>query len=229
MFKRIQITPASDRSILIKFDNDISEKAHYHTAHYSNILLSSYCSYIKNISPAYNSILIRLKDQITINEMHKELNNLFENEVNIKQLKTKTIKVPVCYDSEYSPDMERVMKYTGFNRDVIIKKHSTAEYSVYFLGFSPGFPYIGGMEDSLETPRLKKPRTIVPAGSIAIGGKQTGIYPMESPGGWNIIGRTYLNLFDWKNVEKMPIKMGSKIEFYPINKDEFLSKKNTLK
>lgn len=229
MLKKIQIITASDRSILIKFKNDISVRAHNYTAHYSNIILSSYSSYIKNISPAYNSILIRLKDQITINEMHKELNKLFGNEIKVNQSKTKTIKIPVCYDNEYSLDMERVMTYTGFNIDTIIKKHSTVEYLVYFLGFSPGFPYIGGMDDSLETPRLKRPRTVVPAGSVAIGGKQTGIYPMESPGGWNIIGRTYLNLFDWKNVEKMPINMGSKITFYPISKDEFLSKKNILK
>ena len=229
MLKKIQIITASDRSILIKFKNDISVRAHNYTTHYSNIILSSYSSYIKNISPAYNSILIRLKDQITINEMHKELNKLFSNEIKVNQSKTKTIKIPVCYDKEYSLDIKRVMTYTGFNIDTIIKKHSTVEYLVYFLGFSPGFPYIGGMDDSLETPRLKKPRTVVPAGSVAIGGKQTGIYPMESPGGWNIIGRTYLNLFDWKNVEKMPINMGSKITFYPISKDEFLSKKNILK
>ena len=227
MNKIPSIKPASDRSIIIEFGDNISEQAHSHIVYFSDILLGSHSNDIKNISPAYNSILVRLKDGITISHMLKSIKNIFKDKIKIKDPPANTIKIPVCYESEYAPDIERVMKYTGFSKDTIIKKHVSAQYLVYFLGFSPGFPYIGGMDKSLETPRLKSPRTKVPAGSVAIGGKQTGIYPMQSPGGWNIIGRTHLNLFEWSDIENMPIKMGCKIEFYSISKDELLNAENS--
>jgi len=225
MIKKPIIKPASDRSIIIEFGNDILEQAHSQIVYYSNVLLNSYSSGISNISPAYNSILVRLKDGIAMSHMIKNIKEIFEDKSNIKDSPTNTIKIPVCYEKEYAPDMERVMKYTGLSKNTIIEKHVSAQYLVYFLGFSPGFPYIGGMDKSLITPRLKSPRTKVPAGSVAIGGKQTGIYPMQSPGGWNIIGRTHLTLFEWNDIENMPIKMGCKIEFYSISKDELLKAK----
>ena len=222
------VKPASDRSILIQFGSKISEKIHEHIVYYSNVLLNSHASYINNISPAYCSILVRLKNDVVMDEMLFKLKDIFNNQTKIEIPPSKTIKIPVCYEGEFSPDIERVMKYTGYSKNEIITKHISGNYLVYFIGFSPGFPYIGGMDHKLETPRLKTPRTVVPAGSVAIGGSQTGIYPIQSPGGWNIIGRTYLTLFEWKNIDDSLIKIGSKIEFYPITKDEFLMFRKSL-
>ena len=216
------VKPASDRSILIQFGSKISEDIHKQIVYYSNILLNSQSSYIHNISPAYCSILVRLKNEVTMDEMLLKLKDIFNNQKAIKAPPSKNIKIPVCYEGEFSPDIKRVMKYTGYSKNEIITKHISGNYLVYFIGFSPGFPYIGGMDHSLETPRMKTPRTVVPAGSVAIGGSQTGIYPIQSPGGWNIIGRTHLTLFEWENIDNSLIKIGTKIEFYPITKDEFL-------
>ena len=175
------VKPASDRSILIQFGSKISEDIHKQIVYYSNILLNSQSSYIHNISPAYCSILVRLKNEVTMEEMLFKLKDIFNNQTAIKAPPSKTIKIPVCYEEEFSPDIERVMKYTGYSKNEIITKHISGNYLVYFIGFSPGFPYIGGMDHTLETPRLKTPRTVVPAGSVAIGGNQTGIYPIQSP------------------------------------------------
>ena len=209
MIKDPIVKPASDRSILIQFGSKISEDIHEQIVYYSNVILNSQSSYIHNISPAYCSILVRLKNEATMDEMLFKLKDIFNNQKAIKAPLSKNIKIPVCYEGEYSPDIERVMKYTGYSKNEIITKHISGNYLVYFIGFSPGFPYIGGMDHTLETPRLKTPRTVVPAGSVAIGGNQTGIYPIQSPGGWNIIGRTYLSLFEWKNIDDSLIKIFS--------------------
>ena len=222
------IKPASDRSVMIQFGSKISAETHQMVASYTEILLESYNRYIKTISPAYCTILIRLNNDIMINEMVSELKSLLKHPIKLNKTTPQTIKIPVCYESEFAPDMDKVMKHTGYSHDEIIDKHTSGEYLVYFIGFSPGFPYIGGMDDTLTTPRLTTPRKIVPSGSVAIGGRQTGIYPLQSPGGWNIIGRTYLTLFQTENINNSLIKIGNKIQFYPITKDEFLLTQNSI-
>lgn len=134
----------------------------------------------------------------------------------------KTIRIPVCYEGkEFAPDLERVCANARLSEEEAVRIHSSTDYLIYMMGFLPGFPYLGGMDERLETPRLETPRTKIPAGSVAIGGKQTGLYPMESPGGWNIIGRTPLKVFD---IERDPVflyKAGDKIRFEPISKEDF--------
>ena len=222
------IKPASDRSILIQFGSKISEETHQMVVCYTEILLESFNRYIKTISPAYCTILIRLNNDIMINETISELKSLLKQPIKLNKTTPQTIKIPVCYEQEFAPDMDKVMKHTGYSNDEIIEKHSSGEYLVYFIGFSPGFPYIGGMDHTLTTPRLTTPRKIVPTGSVAIGGSQTGIYPLQSPGGWNIIGRTHLTLFQTENINNSLIKIGNKIQFYPITKDEFLLSQNSI-
>ena len=221
MFETPKILPASDRTILIHFGNKISEDIHKDVLHYSQVLVESFDSLINNISPGYCSILIRLQGKVSMNQSISLIRKIFNNDTHINISPSRTVNIPVCYDGEFSPDMKRVMKYTGYSRDEVIDRHVSGSYLVYFIGFSPGFPYMGGMDTSLETPRQKTPRTIVPAGSVAIGGKQTGIYPIESPGGWNIIGKTYLPLFNWNDINSNPIQMGYKIQFHAISKNKF--------
>ena len=227
MFKKPKLKAASDRSILIEFDFKISEESLKSIKFYSDILLDSYKDKIEGLSPSYSSILIRMKDDIKMKDMINKLKKIFKKKLPPKiNHQSKTIKIPVCYEDEFAPDIQRIISYTGYSKDEIIIRHTAANYVVYFIGFSPGFPYIGGMDHSLETPRLNTPRTIVPAGAVAIGGNQTGIYPIESPGGWNIIGRTYYTIFDWQNIGECILNIGSKIEFYSISKNEYMRFKN---
>ena len=122
---------------------------------------------------------------------------------------------------DYGKDMQRVERFSGLNEKEIIQKHQSGNYLVYFLGFSPGFPYMGGMDQVLKTPRLKTPRKCVPQGSVAIAGQQTGIYPFSSPGGWNLIGRTPLEIFNLSNPKNSLIQMGDKVQFKSISKNKY--------
>ena len=133
----------------------------------------------------------------------------------------RVVEVPVCYDPEFALDLAEVEKHTGLNAAQIVERHSVAEYLVHCLGFTPGFPYLSGLPGELATPRRAVPRTKVPAGSVAIGGRQAGIYPLSSPGGWNIIGRTSLVLFDANREEPALLHPGDRVKFRPISRDKF--------
>jgi KipI family sensor histidine kinase inhibitor len=132
------------------------------------------------------------------------------------ELQCRLIEIPVRYGGADGPDLEDVARHTGLTPEGVIERHASVEYLVYFLGFSPGFPYLGGMPAELATPRLSTPRKRVPAGSVAIGGAQTGIYSVESPGGWRLIGHTPLPLFDPSHHPPAFLQMGDSIRFVPV-------------
>jgi inhibitor of KinA len=136
-------------------------------------------------------------------------------------LKFSEIEIPVCYDNEFGFDLDEVARGAGLNPKEVIDLHSGAEYRVHCVGFIGGFPFLGGLPVKLATPRRETPRKEVPAGSIGIGGKQTGIYPIKSPGGWNIIGRTPLRLFDPQKNPPGLLRAGDHVRFRPISRGEF--------
>ena len=127
--------------------------------------------------------------------------------------------IPVCYGGDFGPDLAFVAKHAGLTEAEVIRRHTGRDYRIYMLGFLPGFPYLGGLDPRLFTPRLQNPRTAIPAGSVGIGGEQTGIYPVASPGGWQLIGRTPLDLFD---PERPPrYAAGDCIRFTAITAEQF--------
>jgi len=135
--------------------------------------------------------------------------------------KPRLIEVPVCYDAEFALDLEMVAQHCGFAPNEVVARHAAARYNVRCVGFTPGFPYLSGLPAKLATPRRETPRTAVPVGSVAIGGAQTGIYPLRSPGGWNIIGRTPLRLFDLTREPAALLRAGDRVRFMPIRREEF--------
>lgn len=128
-------------------------------------------------------------------------------------LSASTLEIPVRYGGQYGPDLERVSQHSGLTPDQVIARHSEARYRVYCLGFQPGFAYLGGLPEELATPRQAEPRLRVPAGSVAIGGRQTGIYPAASPGGWNLIGQTTLPLFQLHRQPACLLQPGMEVRF----------------
>ncbi|MFN2622796.1 MAG: 5-oxoprolinase subunit PxpB [Chthoniobacterales bacterium] len=132
-----------------------------------------------------------------------------------------TIEVPVCYEGEFAPDLDGVAQHTGLSTEEIVRRHADANYRVNCVGFTPGFPYLSGLPPELATPRRASPRKEIPAGAVAIGGTQTGIYPRKSPGGWNIIGRTPLRLFEVERNPPALFHTGDLVRFRKISRQEF--------
>jgi inhibitor of KinA len=137
------------------------------------------------------------------------------------QLQSRTVEVPVCYDSEFALDLDDVARRTNLSPEQVISLHSAAEYRVACIGFVPGFTFLAGLPKELATPRRNIPRKQIPPGSVGIGGAQTGIYPIQSPGGWNLIGRTPLSLFDPKKNPPTLLRIGERVRFRKISRDEF--------
>lgn len=135
------------------------------------------------------------------------------------------VEIPVCYGGEFGQDIEHVAKINNITVDEVIKIHSEGEYLVYMIGFAPGFPYLGGMSEKIAAPRRESPRTAIPAGSVGIAGMQTGVYPIETPGGWQLIGKTPIKLFDLKRNSKSLLKAGDIVKFYPISYEEYVQLK----
>lgn len=131
------------------------------------------------------------------------------------------VDIPVCYGGEYGPDLEEVAALNRLTAAEVIRLHSEGRYLVYALGFAPGFPYIGGMDERISAPRKKTPRLNIPAGSVGIAGSQTGIYPIETPGGWQIIGRTPLALFQPERNPPTLLEGGCRLRFQPITEEEY--------
>ena len=131
------------------------------------------------------------------------------------------ISIPVCYGGEYGPDIANVAEHAGISEEEVIKRHSSRACHCYMIGFMPGFAYLGGMDESIATPRLTNPRTVIKGGSVGIAGKQTGIYPIDSPGGWQLIGRTPLRLFTPEASRPTLIEAGYEVRFVPVSEEEY--------
>ncbi|NLI96984.1 MAG: 5-oxoprolinase subunit PxpB [Synergistaceae bacterium] len=133
----------------------------------------------------------------------------------------RVVAIPVCYGGTFGPDLENVCAHTGLSKEEVIARHTGRETYCFMLGFTPGFAYLGGMDESLATPRLENPRTLIPAGSVGIAGKQTGIYPIDSPGGWQLIGRTPLAVFDPLRTPPTLVEAGDWVRFQAITEAEY--------
>ena len=225
-----QILYASDRSILIRTGSTISKENHTDVYKIFLLLTSQKIKGIQTIHPAYNSVLVTFDTLKVRQKMMLEILEEIVKEKNSVQLaEQRIVEIPVCYENEFAPDILDVATHNNISVEEVIGYHCKPEYLVYFLGFSPGFPYLGGMQKEISIPRLKTPRIKVPAGSVAIGGDQTGIYPVSSPGGWRIIGRTPEKLFLQGNTPPTLLKMGDYVKFVPITRDEFENRMNREK
>ena len=152
----------------------------------------------------------------------RELDRMLNHAGHVEEtFETKEVVIPVCYGGEFGPDLEEVATYHQLTSEEVIRIHSEGTYFTYMIGFSPGFPYLGGLSKKLVTPRRKQPRLAIPAGSVGIAGNQTGIYSMETPGGWQIIGRTPLRLFLPDQSPPTLIQAGNYVKFQPISKEEY--------
>ena len=223
---KITIIPSGDSAILVRFGNEITEAINklVHDLHF--MLDELKIKGIIEMVPAYTDLLILYNPlQISYNGLSQIINEEIQKPGKLGTIEQRLIQIPVCYDEEFGSDMKEVSEHTGLSKEEIIRIHSTSKYLVYMLGFTPGFSYLGGMDERIACPRKKIPRQDIPAGSVGIADKQTGIYPIESPGGWQLIGRTPLKLFDPERDEVFLCRAGDQLQFIPISKTEFESLK----
>ncbi len=200
--------PASDHSLLVRFGDEISPEIHRQVRDFVRAFRASW---VRNVHPAYATVLISFDP---LRATHAEVEAAARAVAGAApEAASRLVEIPVQYGGEFGPDLVDVAAINGLTPEQVIEIHTSVEYLVYFLGFSPGFPYLGGMPEQIAAPRLPAPRKQVPAGSIAIGGKQAGIYPVTSPGGWRIIGRTDLELFRADRDPAALLEMGDRVRF----------------
>jgi inhibitor of KinA len=212
----------SERSILVQWPQKIDKNILNDVLVYKNHLLNRLFNSILQINNAYNSILIIYKNTIdNINGEFLLLNSLYSTRTRPIKSTFKLWKIPVCYDDEFGLDLEEISNVKQLSKTEIIKWHSETIYTVFFIGFLPGFLYLGGLDHRLFFPRKKSPRFEVNKGAVAIGNEQTGIYPNASPAGWNIIGNSPLEFFNSKNDAPCFAKAGDTIQFIPVNRHAY--------
>jgi KipI family sensor histidine kinase inhibitor len=212
----VTIRPASDRSLLVTFGAEISLELHHQVFHLTRSLEGF--RGILNLHPAYASLLVefdpRLVESSTIEALIQQ--KMAAEAAHHSAEMPRTVEIPVRYGGEFGPDLDDVAAHTGLSRERVVELHSSVDYLVYFLGFAPGFAYLGGLPPELATPRISAPRKHVPAGSVGIGGNQTGVYPIVSPGGWRLIGRTPVKLFDPGASDPVLLRMGDRLRFISV-------------
>jgi len=211
-----------DRGLLLEFGDEISFEANEKVRRMALAIRAEAITGIIETVPTYRSLFVLYNPLIlSFAELKERLTQLEEG---LKQTcfpDPKLTKIPVVYGGPFGPDLEEVARYHGVSPEEIIRLHCSKPYFIYMIGFMPGFPYMGELPEALATPRLKTPRLAVPAGSVAIAQRQTGIYSMESPGGWQILGRTPVKLFDPEKDPPTLLQMGDLVQFYPISEKEF--------
>ncbi|MGO4889230.1 5-oxoprolinase subunit PxpB [Anaerobacillus sp. MEB173] len=231
------IYPLSDTAITVSFGNEIDVQIHKRVKAFTECLdQHSFAGMIEYV-PSFCSVTV-FYDPIIVDQTYNQngsspyllVHSMIKKMIlNIQQktneFEQRVIEIPVYYGGEYGPDLEFVAKHNGLTTDEVIHIHSQGEYLVYMLGFAPGFPYLGGMSERISTPRRANPRMKIPKGSVGIAGKQTGVYSIETPGGWQLIGQTPWELFIPDNNPPTLLQAGDLIRFTPITLEEFIELK----
>ena len=214
--------PSGDNAFIIKAGNDISPEINDIIRRLTIRLNQEKKEFIIDVIPSYNELLIQYDPVKTpYREVLGYLKILCTDIENLPLPGAEIIYIPVVYGSEYGPDLKELSEFHKLSEEEIIHIHSSMDYRVYMLGFTPGFCYLGGMDERIATPRKKEPRTEIPAGSVGIANKQTGIYPVKSPGGWQLIGRTPVKLFNPEQEPAFLIEAGNYLRFFSITADEY--------
>jgi len=231
---------ASDQSLLVYFGDRITLEAHQQIMKLLRLLEAEPVAGVRNLHPAYTSLLVDF-DALALRQDQLEavLGRYLERLEQVTLPKATQVEIPVCYGGEFGPDLANVAAAHGIAPAQVIELHAAANYEVYFLGFAPGFAYLGGLPEALSTPRLAVPRKKVPRGSVGIAGDQTAVYPLETPGGWRLIGRTPLAMFrpnvtdrpgwsgraGWQEMSRLSI--GDRVRFLPISQEQFAALEKT--
>ncbi len=218
-----RILTAGDGCVVVEFGDTIDMAVNGRVASLAAAIRKTPFVGLRDLVPTYRSLAVYFDPETTnVEKTYARLEALSRDAGEGQAGGAKrTIVVPTLYGGEFGPDMGDVAEHTKLSEDEVIRRHTERDCYCYMLGFTPGYSYLGGMDPALEVPRLKNPREIIPAGSVAIGGKQTGIYSIASPGGWRLIGRTPMRMFDPGRDPAIILEAGMWVRFRPIGQAEF--------
>jgi inhibitor of KinA len=223
----VRFRAASDQALLVHLGEEIGLRTRERVVRLLRLLQREPLPWVRNLQPAYCSLLVSF-DACAVDHAQVEatLRSYEERAQKIALPTPRLLEIPVCYGGEFGPDLEKVATAHGLKADRVIELHSSRTYHAYFLGFAPGFAYLGDLPDSLATPRLATPRKKVPVGSVGIAGKQTAVYPFATPGGWNLLGRTPLRMFQVGRDPMGLLDVGDEVRFRPITRQKFSALEN---
>ena len=213
--------PAGDQAIVVELGDDISPETNRRVRDLTVAVDAAALAGVYDLMPTYRSLLIYY-DPLTISYsgLREKLEALEENLNEASLDSPQVVQIPTLYGGDHGPDLEFVAQNASISTGEVVDIHSGTDYLVYMMGFSPGFPYLGGLSEKLHTPRLQTPRTAIPAGSVGIAESQTGVYPVSSPGGWRLIGRTPVKMFDQDKEPPSLLAAGDYIRFVPLADEE---------
>lgn len=225
-----QLYPLGDSAIVVAFGKEIQSDLHTKIQAFSAYLQHNPFEGMVEYVPAFTTVTVYFNPWI-VSEKGKYdpyartigiLQNILALTDDSKEkLQPKRLEIPVCYGGTYGPDLEYVAQFSRMSPEEVVMRHTSVEYLVYMIGFAPGFPYLGGMDTRIAAPRKDTPRTAVPKGSVGIAGLQTGVYPLETPGGWQLIGCTPLSLFRPGEESPSLLQAGDLVRFVSISEQEF--------
>lgn len=222
LYPEVRFRLAGDRGLLAEYGDTISPEVNRKVRQVAAALEAQPLRGVIEVIPTYRSLFLLYDPMATSpEELQAALLELEERLTEVKIPPPREVEIPVCYGGEFGPDLAFVAESHGLSPEEVIRLHCQPLYQVYMVGFTPGFPFLGGLPKELHTPRRPTPRERVPAGSVGIAGEQTGIYPIESPGGWQLIGRTPLKVFDPNRPDPFLLKAGDLVRFRPIEPEEF--------
>lgn len=227
----MQITPLGDTALMLELGSVIDEPTHRRVQSAWQALQAAPLPAVTEVVPSYTTVTIfydpagavqaGAPETAVVDWLCSKIRERLKNPPKLEKTKPRTVEIPVCYDEEFGLDLALVAKQAKLSIEEVIKCHCKADYLVYLIGFAPGFPYLGGLPKELNTPRRAKPRMKVAPGSVGIAGNQTGIYPLGTPGGWNLIGRTPLRLFIPEKNPPVLLSAGDRVKFRAIPPEEF--------
>lgn len=214
----VKIMPAGDAALVVEFGDIIDENVNAQVHALARKIEEQHIEGIMEVVPTFRSVLVQYDVFVcSYSQIRDVVHSLADNLNVLDKTAKKIVKIPCCYGARFGQDLSDMEKLTGLDRDEIIAIHSATDYKIYMLGFLPGFVYLGGLDKRIEVPRLKTPRVKIRKGAVGIGGNQTGIYPMDSPGGWRLMGATPIDLYDENRETPILLAAGEYIRFVPIS------------
>ena len=220
--QKILFLTAGDSSLLIEFGKEISPEINQKITATVQLMREQHIEGVVDVIPAFCSLLINYDPRVvSYDEIKERMQALVKIDAKAGEQKRRIFEIPVCYGGEYGPDIGNIAEHAGLSEEEVIRIHSSRDYLIYMLGFLPGFTYLGGLDERIHTPRLANPRLKINAGSVGIAGSQTGIYPLDSPGGWQLMGMTPVKTYDPDREVPILVQAGDYIRFVPVDETEY--------